>query len=331
MATLRLFANLRELAGLSRLEVEGDTVGEVIEEAVSRFGPEFAAGLGSAAMWRNGEPASASDPIGAGDELALIPPVSGGGDVMVGEMVDASLVTGLLGLLILIGTNLAPGPAWWAAGLVLLAALWATDLASRLTDRDRAPATIGILASFVIAAVATHVLGGIGFGLTPFLAVAVVMGWGVAVPEYRRLEVVAPSVVIALVGSAAVGSLMLTRTFFEDEHHAISILIVVAALSAVTAVVLSRLRTPMLDPYSGVALAAVVGAVVGSLIWREDIVGYILIGLGLAVGLVAGRSLGSIIRTGRLALSETPPGPMTTLDPLLFAAALYYPLVSIVL
>jgi molybdopterin converting factor small subunit len=331
VATLRLFANLRELAGQSRVEIEGTTVGEVIDAAVARFGPEFAASLGSAAMWRNGEPASAADPIAATDELALIPPVSGGGNVMVGEMVDASLVTGLLGLLILIGTNLAPGPAWWAAGLVLLAALWATDLASRLADRDRTPATIGILASFVIAAIATHVLGGIGLGLTLFLSVAIVMGWGVAVPEYRQLEVVAPSVLMALIGSAAVGSLMLARSFFEEEHHAISILILVTALAALAAVILSRVRTPILDPYSGTALAAVVGAVIGAVIWSEDIVGYILIGLGLAVLLVAGRSLGSIIRTGRLALSEAPPGPMTTLDPLLLAAALYYPLVSIVL
>jgi molybdopterin converting factor small subunit len=331
VATLRLFANLRELAGQSRVEVEGTTVGEVIDAAVARFGPEFAASLDSAAMWRNGEPASAADPIAATDELALIPPVSGGGNVMVGEMVDASLVTGLLGLLILIGTNLAPGPAWWAAGLVLLAALWATDLASRLADRDRTPATIGILASFVIAAIATHVLGGIGLGLTLFLSVAIVMGWGVAVPEYRQLEVVAPSVLMALIGSAAVGSLMLARSFFEEEHHAISILILVTALAALAAVILSRVRTSILDPYSGTALAAVVGAVIGAVIWSEDIVGYILIGLGLAVLLVAGRSLGSIIRTGRLALSEAPPGPMTTLDPLLLAAALYYPLVSIVL
>lgn len=331
MATLRLFANLRELAGRARVEIDGETVGEVIDEAVSRFGPDFAAGLTSAAIWRNGEPAVASDPIKGGDELALIPPVSGGGNVMVGEMVDSSLVTGLLALLVLIGTNLAPGPAWWAAGLVLLAALWATDLASRLTERGRVPATIGILCSFVLAAVATHVLGGVGFGLTLFLAVTIVLGWGVAVPEYRQLEAVAPSVLVALIGSAAVGSLMLTRTFFEEDHHAISIVILVTALSALTAVVLSRMRTPMLDPYSGTALASVVASTIGALIWREDIVGYILIGLGLAVALVAGRSLGSIIRTGRLALSETPPGPMTALDPFMLAAALYYPLVSVVL
>ncbi|MBK5265950.1 MAG: MoaD/ThiS family protein, partial [Acidimicrobiia bacterium] len=76
MATLRLFANLRELAGVSKLEVDGATVGEVIDAATARFGPGFLAGLEAAAVWRNGEQASTTDPVGPSDEVALIPPVS---------------------------------------------------------------------------------------------------------------------------------------------------------------------------------------------------------------------------------------------------------------
>ena len=43
MAKLRLFANLRELAGTSRLDVPSETVGGVIEAASEKFGPDFRA------------------------------------------------------------------------------------------------------------------------------------------------------------------------------------------------------------------------------------------------------------------------------------------------
>ena len=91
------------------------------------------------------------------------------------------------------------------------------------------------------------------------------------------------------------------------------------------------MRTPMLDPYSGTALAAVLGAALGALIWGEDIVGFILVGLGMAVFLVVGRSLGSMLRTGRVALADSPTRGPGFLDGAVFAAVLYYPLVSVVL
>jgi hypothetical protein len=138
-------------------------------------------------------------------------------------------------------------------------------------------------------------------------------------------------VVIALVAGSAVGSLMLTRTIFEPGEHAISIFLLVVTASSLAGWMLDHLRSPVLDPYSGTALVSVVIAAIGALIWGEDLVGYLLVGLGLAVGLVAGRSLGSILRTGRLALSEQPPGVMTVMDGAILAAALYYPIVSLAL
>lgn len=331
MPTLRLFAHLRELAGQSRIEVSGSTVGEALDRAGQQLGAEFQTAARAAAVWRNGDPAERTDRVEAEDELALIPPVSGGSGLMVAETVDASLVTGLLGLLLLIGTNLAPGRAWWAAGLVLLIAIWTTDISARLEDRGREPVTVAVLTSLVLSVIAAHVWGGVGFGLALFIGVAVVMGWGVAVADYRSIESIAPSVVIALLGASAVGSLVLARQGFEEEHHGVSILILVTALAALAGYLLSQMRTPLIDPYSGTALGAVIGSTLGAVVWREDIVGYVLIGLGLAALLVAGRSLGSIIRTGRLALSETPPGSMSAFDGFILAASLYWPLVNIVL
>ncbi len=78
MVKVRLFAALRELAGSSEVEAEGRTAGEVADALSARFGERFAqiAAVGSLVV--NGDRATRSTPVTAGDEVALLPPVSGG-------------------------------------------------------------------------------------------------------------------------------------------------------------------------------------------------------------------------------------------------------------
>ncbi len=78
MATLRLFASIREAAGTSSVEIEADSVGGLVAVASERFGDDFSALLPVCRVWVNGEPANDSDRIAHGDEVALLPPVSGG-------------------------------------------------------------------------------------------------------------------------------------------------------------------------------------------------------------------------------------------------------------
>jgi molybdopterin synthase sulfur carrier subunit len=78
VARLRLFAQAREAAGTGSADVEGDTVAEVLDEARRRYGARMAHVLDYSAVWLNGSPASGGDPVGAGDEVAVLPPVSGG-------------------------------------------------------------------------------------------------------------------------------------------------------------------------------------------------------------------------------------------------------------
>ena len=78
MARLRLFAGARDAAGTARADVRGATVAEVLEDAVARFGPEFADVVGHSRVWCNGEPAELDEPVGDDDEIAVLPPVSGG-------------------------------------------------------------------------------------------------------------------------------------------------------------------------------------------------------------------------------------------------------------
>jgi sulfur-carrier protein len=76
--TVRLFAALRELAGAARVEAEGATVGEIVEALSGRYGERFAtiAGVGSAVV--DGERADPATQLADGQEVALLPPVSGG-------------------------------------------------------------------------------------------------------------------------------------------------------------------------------------------------------------------------------------------------------------
>jgi molybdopterin synthase catalytic subunit len=75
-----LFAQAREAAGRGVDQIAGATVDEVVAEAVRRYGDEFEAVLATAKVWVNGEPAAADTPLGDGDEVAVLPPVSGGAD-----------------------------------------------------------------------------------------------------------------------------------------------------------------------------------------------------------------------------------------------------------
>ncbi len=78
MAVLRLFASAREAAGTTRDVVPGDTVGEVLHEACQRYGPAFAGVLETCRVWVNGDEASPERVVGDSDEVAVLPPVSGG-------------------------------------------------------------------------------------------------------------------------------------------------------------------------------------------------------------------------------------------------------------
>jgi molybdopterin synthase catalytic subunit len=78
--SVRLFAGLRERAGAQHIEVELPD-GAVVEDLLSAMAstPVGALRPGQCVVAVNREYASAGEPIRAGDEVALIPPVSGGG------------------------------------------------------------------------------------------------------------------------------------------------------------------------------------------------------------------------------------------------------------
>ena len=78
MAKLRLFASAREAAGTGHDTVPGTTVREVLEAACERYGGDFVALLDTCQVWLNGEQVAPNAAVTDSDEVAVLPPVSGG-------------------------------------------------------------------------------------------------------------------------------------------------------------------------------------------------------------------------------------------------------------
>jgi molybdopterin synthase sulfur carrier subunit len=73
-----LFASARQAAGTGSDVIDGSTLGEVLDRAVERYGSTFATVLSSCRVWVNGDTVDRATTVGASDEVAVLPPVSGG-------------------------------------------------------------------------------------------------------------------------------------------------------------------------------------------------------------------------------------------------------------
>jgi molybdopterin converting factor small subunit len=78
MPILRLFGPARERAGTARINLPGRDVSEVLAAAELRFGPPFTEVLAVSRVWVNGESVDADLTLAPDDEVAVLPPVSGG-------------------------------------------------------------------------------------------------------------------------------------------------------------------------------------------------------------------------------------------------------------
>ena len=78
MARVKFFASARQAAGTASEEIAGRTVDEVLQIAAERFGAEFVAVMKTCRVWLNGEEVVGTTVVGDADEVAILPPVSGG-------------------------------------------------------------------------------------------------------------------------------------------------------------------------------------------------------------------------------------------------------------
>ena len=78
MTRILLLGPAREAAGVRNDELSGETVAEVLDAAVARYGKEFERVLSVSQVWVNSEPTDRNARVGPYDEVAVVPPISGG-------------------------------------------------------------------------------------------------------------------------------------------------------------------------------------------------------------------------------------------------------------
>jgi sulfur-carrier protein len=330
MARLRLFAGLRDLAGTGNVEIDGATVGAVLAAASDRFGSGFAGSLANARVWVNGEEAEPDDPVGPSDEVALIPPVSGGSHALESRPqggADLLVPAGVVAVLVL--ANLATDPVWWPVAVVGLITAWVVDVIEVLTSRGREYPLVPTLVAMLATVAAVWSLGGIGMGIGLAAAVILPLGWGVASDSSRMIQILGPSIVLTFVACMAIGSLVLTARM-TPSTRILGVYLAIMAVTVVATIVIDRIQhLPVGDPFTLSALVAVVTALVTAAVWDLDLVTFLIVGLVTAVALVAGRGLGSLLRTRQIVLIERPPGYLSVLDGMVLAGALFYPVLRL--
>ena len=331
MANLRLFANLREIAGTSRLHVPAETVGEAIEAVNERFGPDFEKSIETSRIWVNGEEADLADAVTDRDEIVILPPVSGGSQPATVAPADFAGFLPLAVVVIAVLANLQGQPIW-AAALVAISAVWAMDMSSAFASRGRLFAPLAVVTVSTASALTAHILGTAGYGLSMALGVAVVLGWAVAFGDYRQVEVFAPTLLVGVLAGLGSASLILTRSSFTPDPQAGDVFLVATIAGVGLGSLVERLPAlPFLDRFTTTAIGSVLASIAAASLWDLDVVGYLLVGLGISVALVAGQGLSSMLRTGGVALTQRPPGFLASMDGVVLAAAIYFPLIRLVL
>ncbi|HYA45758.1 MAG TPA: MoaD/ThiS family protein [Acidimicrobiales bacterium] len=78
--TVLFFAAAREAAGTSRasLDCSGRSVAGLLEQLGAAYGPAMAQLLQCCSIWVNGSQVPSTTVLNPGDEVAVLPPVSGG-------------------------------------------------------------------------------------------------------------------------------------------------------------------------------------------------------------------------------------------------------------
>ncbi|HDK45742.1 MAG TPA: MoaD/ThiS family protein, partial [Actinobacteria bacterium] len=312
MAHVRLFAGLRELAGTPVVDIPGSTVEEILVLATDRYGSDFRRGLANARIWVNGDPAEADRVVGPEDEVALLPPVSGGATLAPEVRVLAPFAAAI----VLLGANAIDNPVWFVAALVGVAAAWAWDVSENGVASGSAlqvPLLVAALAGAVIPYAWNVGRGGAaGIGLAILIAILTVMIQGVVVSATRDFASIAVALTAAVVVAAGTGSLVIARISTTSGQRWIwMFLLMVIAGRGAAAFLIGRASVSVLDPLSGSVVATIVTGVVGALIWDLNGFAAFLVAILVAVVLIVGAAFASLLSTKEVYFTQAVPGVLS--------------------
>jgi molybdopterin converting factor small subunit len=329
VATLRLFANLRETAGTTSADFAGDTVGAVIDAAVAAYGSEFSRGLETAKIWVNGEPAVETTGVDPTDEIALIPPVSGGAEsaVQSDATIRAGLVLALLAAIFV--ANLGDSDKVVVLVAVVAAIAWLWDLGDAMAARRAPLQVIPAMAAAVAAATGASRWGSEGLAGGVAVGLMITLAWAVFDRRSRRVQAIAGTALLGVAAGLGTGGFVLVRLRDPDE---LTLFLVLATGASLAAWAVGRFApdSPGIDPNVAGLVASLIGGIVAGV--ATDLLDFwvmLLVAVALGASFIAGRTLGSISRTGAVVHTARAPGLLTMFDGPLVAAGLFWAVLAI--
>ena len=324
-----MFANLRESAGTTSADFAGDTVAEVIAKAVSAFGSDFERGLETAKVWVNGDPAEGSTPVIGTDEIALIPPVSGG-TAAAQAQTDVARALSVVALVVAVAAGNLISPEVFVFVTVGAAIAWLWDIGDALATRGSPVAIIPVMAASAASANGAYGWGSKGLAGGVVIGLMIVLVWAVADRRSRSLEAIGSGALLAAASGLGTGGLVLAHLVHEDT---VTLFIVLATATVAAGWAAGRFapKSASLDPNVGGLLAAIGGGFVAA--FATDVLTFpvmILAAVAIGAGFIAGRTLGSITRTGSVVHTARAPGLLTMFDgPIVAAAGLFWVVVAV--
>lgn len=326
MPKLRLFARFREIAGTDELTVEDGTVGEILDRAADTYGPAFANGLRTAGVWVNGSPADRNAPVRADDEMAIIPPVSGGAYAAprTRQAFTVDPAESILSVIVLAALLVSAWvPLEWFVVISVGAALaWLWDVADADAKRAGSINLYATLFAPPVAAAATYAWGYDGYAGGMAAAVAVAIFWPIFEARWRGVESIAMTASVSIIAAAGAGALVMLRMM--STSIALAFLLIVA-VAIIAALVTATYGGQTIDPNVGTLVGALIAGLIAGLVTDDiELATGLVAAVAVAAGLIAGRVLGSMVRIGSIAHTVRLPGQLSPLDGLWLAAPLFW-------
>ena len=277
MATLRLFANLRESAGTDAADFDAATVEDLLGQASERFGGRFQLGLSAARVWVNGEQAEGSTAIGSNDEVALIPPVSGGALALRSVEVAPNLLTVAL-IVALLAVAWAP-TSWFAFVAVGAILAWVWDISDTARFAGTAFVPFPPLVTATATGIGAYAWGFEGFAAGIALGIIVSVSWPVFDRNNRNFGTTSRTTLVAMIAGSATAGLVLVRLIGSYAVVAFVLITIFALVGAwIAGAYGSQIQS--IDANVGALLGALVsGLVVGLSVNEVDIAAGLLGGV----------------------------------------------------
>lgn len=225
-----------------------------------------------------------------------------------------------------------PNSPAWAAMVVLLLGFWVVDVTIS-ASRFGQDITVGpIILAIPTAVVAVHLAGLAGLGIGVAAATVLALLWVVGSVTSRTMDRITIGVSLSAIVAGATGSLILSRVVWDPGKRVVGVFLAIGLAAVIGRLITERFsHITFSEPFTITALLTVAAAVGASSAWDLDVVVFLLVGLILATVIVAGRGFGSMIRRGSVSLAPERVGVLGSLDGVVLAAAIYLPLLRLLL